>query len=97
MASKAELLQTMSDSITDLEMAFHEASVADRIVLRPKLQELLAKYSDFRLQMLQDSETVTDDDIETMNEIKSEIDAAAQKEQILAAILKTAAFIATKV
>jgi hypothetical protein len=95
--NKALLLETMSDAINDLELTFHEASVADRIELRPKIEDLLQKYAGFRLQMLEDSESVTADDVDHMDQIKSQIDEAAKKQQIIAAIAKTAAFIATKV
>jgi hypothetical protein len=92
--NKAALLNVMSDSINDLEQQFHDSSVADRVVLRPKLADLLQQYQAFRLRMLQDAETVSLADINQMQQIKAEIDAASEKQQLLAAIAKTAAFIA---
>jgi hypothetical protein len=96
MADKSDLLQVMSDAVNDLEQEFHDATVADRVQLRPKLEALLHNYASFRLQMLKDTETVSQADLDQMKQIKGEIDAAAQTQQLLAAIAKTAAFIATK-
>jgi hypothetical protein len=95
--NKSALLQVMSDSINDLEQQFHDSTVADRVQLRPPLEALLQQYQTFRLSMLQDAETVSQADINQMQQIKAEIDAAAQRQDLLAAIAKTAAFIATKI
>src|SRR5437868_173863 len=94
--NKSKLLQVMSDAINDLEQEYHDSSVVDRVALQPPLEDLLTKYAELRLELIQSAQTITQADIDTMQHIKAEIDAAAQKQQLLAAIAKTVGFIATK-
>ena len=93
----AVMLKQIGNAITDLEVKFRGASLQDRVVIRPSLEELLNDYADYRLRLLKEGVITTDKDLAEMKQIRAKIDAAAQKQELIKAIARTVAFIATKV
>lgn len=93
----AVLLQQMGNAITDLEVKFRAASLEDRMTLRPALEELLDDYAEYRLRLLKEGVITDDSELAEMRKIQTEIDAAAQKQDLMKAIARSIAFIATKI
>ena len=97
MDNDAKMLEQLGTALTTLQIKFRASSLADRIKLRPDLDDLLEKYSEYQSKLLDKGTMSTDDDLEEMEEITADIDAAAKKQELAAAIARTAAFIAIKV
>ena len=97
MDNDAAMLQKMGDALTDLQVKYRASNLADRMALKPSLEELLQDYSAYQLKLIKEGTITTDDDLKAMDDIKSDIDEAAKTEELAAALAKTIAFIATKI
>jgi hypothetical protein len=93
----AVMLQKLGDALTSLQVKYRASALADRMAMKPSLDELMSDYSTYQLKLLKEGIITTADDLRTMDDIKSAIDSAAKKEALAAAIAKTIGFIATKV
>ncbi len=93
----AVMLQQMGNAITDLEVRFRASSLEDRMAMRPSVEQLLNDYAEYRLRLLKEGVITGDQDLAEMRRIQADINAAAQKQDLIKAIARTAAFIATKV
>ncbi len=96
MDNDAKMLEQMGTALTNLQIKYRASSLPDQMALRPALDELLEKYSDYQSDLLDKGIISTAADLAEMEQIEADIDAAAQKQELAAAIAKTAAFIATK-
>lgn len=97
MDKDAQMISEMSNTLIDLQVKYRESNIVDRMAMRPSLEELLNDFSKYQIRLLKEGIITSDQDMEEMAQIKSEVDAAANKQQLLAAIGKTIGFIATKV
>jgi hypothetical protein len=95
MDNDATLLDQMGTSLTSLQIKYRASSLADRMELKPDLDKLLQQHIDYQARLLDEGIITTDADLAAMAQIKAGIDSAAQKEELIEAIAKTAAFIAT--
>jgi len=93
----AAMLEKMGNALVDLEVKFRNSSLSERVEMRPALEGLLADYTEYRLRLLKEGIITTDADLEEMARIKQEIDAAASKQALIKAIVRTVAFIAAKI
>jgi len=93
----AVMLEQMGNSVTDLEVKFRASSLDDRVAMRPSLVELLNDYASYRLRLLKEGVITNDADLEEMQKIQQQIADAAQKQDLIKAIARTVAFIATKI
>lgn len=93
----AEMLQKMGNALVDLQVKYRNSSLSERMTMKPALDELIKDYAEYQLRLLKEGVITTDDDLKEMDEIKSEIDKAAKTEDLLKAIARTIAFVATKV
>ncbi len=93
----AVMLKQMGDAVTDLEVKFRASSLGDRVAMRPSLEELVNDYANYRLRLLKEGVITTDADLEEMKQIQRQIAAAAQKQDLIKAIARTVAFVATKI
>ncbi len=93
----AVMLQQMGNAITDLEVKFRAASLEERMTMRPSIEQLLNDYATYRLRLLKEGIITTDADLAEMQQIQSDITAAARRQDLIKAIARTAAFIATKI
>ncbi len=75
--------------LIDLQGKYRSSNVVDRTPIRPALEELLNDFSNFQIKLLKEGPITTDADVAAMAKIKLEIDAAANKQQLLTAIAKT--------
>lgn len=97
MDKDSRMLNQMGSVLTTLQIKFRNSSVADRITMRPKLEQVTHQYVTYQLSLIEDGIIVTEDDLTEMEELKAEIDGAAQSQQILVAIIKTGVFLAARV
>ncbi|MEW6108405.1 MAG: hypothetical protein AB1632_04435 [Nitrospirota bacterium] len=93
----AEMLQKMGNAVVDMQVKYRSSALSERMAMKPAMEELLNDYADYQLRLIKEGVITTEDDLKEMDDIKKEIDQAAKTEDILKAIAKTIAFIATKV
>ena len=92
----AVMLEEMGNTLIDLQVKFRASTLNERMELRPELEKVLNSYGQYRLKLLDDGVITDGNDLAEIRLIQQEIDNAARKEALLKAILRTAAFIATK-
>jgi len=97
MDKDTEMLKKMGNALVDLEVKYRSSSLSDRVAMRPVLQELLEDYAAYQIRLLKEGVITTDEELQEMTEIRKEIDSAAKKQDLLKAIARTTAFIATKI
>lgn len=97
MDKDVEMIRNMGNVVVDLQVKYRSSSLSERMEIRPQLDELLRKYTEYQLVLLRDGVITSDEDLKEMVEIQKEIDQAAQTQQLVKAIAKTIAFVATKV
>jgi hypothetical protein len=93
----AEMLQKMGNAVIDMQVKYRNSSLSDRMAMKPDLEELLNDYAEYQLRLIKEGVITTEDDLKEMEDIKKEIGQAAKVEDILKAIARTIAFIATKI
>ena len=98
MSNDATMLEMLGNSLTNLEVRYRATNdFATQQELEPQMQDVLAKYAALRTKLRQGQVIITDEDIAGMTQIRSDIDAAADKQSMLLAIARTAAFIGMRV
>ena len=97
MDNKAQLKSSMKNAFIDLQVKCDESNALDRIKIRKELDIMASAIAKLNIELLKEATIVTDADMQEMAEIKKEIDAAADKQELIAAIGKAVGFIATKV
>jgi len=80
-----------------LQMKFRNSPLADRMAIKPALEELLSDYADYQIRLLKEGIITSEQDLAEMADIRQEIEQAAKKEALLKAIGKTIAFVAVKI
>ncbi len=90
-------LQQMRRALEDLEDKFMDGDFATRSAIEPELVDLSGKYASFRLKLLQNGITITDEDLQEMKDIRDAIRSAADKQSLISAIARTAFFIAGRI
>ncbi len=97
MDKDTEMLQNMGNAVVALQIKYRSSSFSEQVGIRPKLDEMLTKYANYQIKLLDNGIITTDTDLEEMAEIQREIDQAAQTQQLVQAIAKTIVFVAKKV
>ncbi len=97
MDKDAQMIAVMSNALINLQVKYRSSNITDRMQIRPELEKLLNRFSNYQKLLLQEGTISTDTDLSEMETIKSEIDKAANKQQLLAAIAKTISFLITKI
>jgi len=92
-----QMLQEMGNAVIALQIKFRNSTLADRMAIKPALEELLSDYADYQIRLLKEGVITSEGDLAEMNNIREEIEHAAKKEALLKAIGKTIAFIAVKI
>lgn len=91
----AEMLRIMGNNITDLQVRYRAASLEDQAVLAGPLKELIQDYGDYQSRLLK-SGTITDDaELAEMKAIQSAISDDATRQELLVAISRIVALIAS--
>lgn len=96
MDNDAQMIKSMSNALIDLQVKYRASGVADRMQLKPALDDLLDKFAKYQILLLKEGTITTESDMAEMASLKKDIDAAANKQQMIAAIAKTAGFILKK-
>ena len=96
MDNDAKMLEAMGDSVTKLQIKYRNSSISDRIKMKPDLEKLIHNYAEFQLKLIEEGVITTDADLKEMEDIRREIDNAAQTQEIVQAIARTIAFIAKR-
>ena len=91
------MLEQLGFAVVDLQVKYRAASLADRLALRPKLDELLENYATYQVKLLDDGIITTEAELQDMQAIRDAIDQAADTQKLIAALARTAVFIASKV
>lgn len=97
MDNDAKMLELMGNALTALQVKYRTSGLRERKALKPELDRLLREYAAYQGKLLEEGTICSDGDLQEMAKIKTEIDSAAQAQQLAAAIAKTIGFIATKV
>ena len=97
MDNDSKMLSLFSTALIDLQVKFRSSPIVDRMLIRPSLEELMSDYADYQIKLIKEGTITTDADLAEMSDIKTEIEAAAQKQQLIAAIGRTIGFVAGKV
>lgn len=97
MDKDTQMLQELGNAVITLQVKYRNSQLADRMTLKPALEELLSDYATYQIKLLKEGVITSDRDLKEMSDIKSEIENAAKKEALLRAIGKTIAFIAIRV
>ena len=97
MDNDTKMLNELTAKVSTLDIKFKMSSFEDQATLGPLLSELFDDFVKFRIKLLKAGVITTDEDLQEMEGIKKEIDAAADKQALILAIARTVAFIATKV
>ena len=92
-----QMLQEMGNAVIVLQMKFRNSPLADRMAIKPALEELLSDYADYQIRLLKEGIITSEQDLAEMADIRQEIEQAAEKEALLKAIGKTIAFVAVKI
>lgn len=97
MDNDSRILQEMGNTIIEFQVKYRQSSLADRMAMKPLLEELLHDYAKYQIRLLKEGVITTDEDLDEMAQIKDEIDKAAEKQELIKAIARTVAFIAAKI
>lgn len=97
MDNDALMLEKLGDALTRLQVKYRAAGLSDRMLMRPSLEELLSDYTAYQLKLIKEGVISTDADLAEMEDIRQQINQAADTQQLMAAIAKTIAFAALKV
>lgn len=97
MDKDSEMIKSMSNALIDLQVKYRSSHILDRMQLKHALEELINDIAKYQMRLLKEGTITTDADLVDMQQIKDEIDAAADKQQLLEAIGKTIGFVATKI
>ena len=97
MDNDTQMLKELGDAVIALQVKYRNSPLAERMALKPALEELLSDYSNYQLRLLKEGVITNQEDLDEMANLKQEIDQAAEKETLLKAIGKTIAFIALKI
>jgi len=98
MDNDAKMLQLLGNTLTDLEVKFRATNdFATQQELEPQIESLITQITALRKKLREGPVIMTDADIAGMTEIQKQIDAAADKQSMLLAIARTAAFIGMRV
>lgn len=91
------MLERLGFAVVDLQVKYRAASLDERLVLRPQLDELLERYATYQVKLLENGVITTDAELREMEAIRGEIDQAAATQQLIAALARTAVFVASKI
>jgi hypothetical protein len=97
MDNDTKMLAAMGNALVDLQVKYRNSSLADRMAIKPSLDELVSDYAEFQLRLLKEGVVSTDEELKEMQQIKVDIDKAANTQKLLVALARTIAFVATKV
>ena len=97
MDNDAEMLKRMGNQITNLQVKYRGLPLDEQMSVQPALKQLLEDYARYQAKLLMIGIITTEADLKEIREIKKEVDDAADKMDLLAAIGKLISFIVVRV
>ena len=97
MDNDAKMLKKLSDALIDLQVKYRASSFQDQKILLPTLKALFGEVAKYQIKLLDDGTIVNEADLAEMDEIKQNIDDAAERQQLLAAIGRTLGFVINRI
>ena len=97
MDKDSQMIKAMTNAIINLQLKYRASPIMERMQMRPGLEELISDLAKYQMRLLKEGVITNDADIEAMAQIKKEIDAAVNKQQLFEALGKTIAFVALKI
>jgi hypothetical protein len=91
----AEMLRAMGNTITDLQVRYRASSLEDQAVLSGPLKEIIQDYADYQARLLKSGTITSDADLAEMKSIQDSISDNAARQELLIAISKIVALIAS--
>jgi hypothetical protein len=91
----AEMLRAMGNTITDLQVRYRSSSLEDQAVLSGSLKEIIQDYADYQARLLKSGTITSDADLAEMKSIQDSISDNAARQELLIAISKIVALIAS--
>ena len=79
----SKVLKAAANAVTEIDMRYRAASIDDKEDLKPKRDAAYDAYSLARLKLLEDGILATDADVALLDEIRLEIEEAAQTQALL--------------
>ncbi len=95
MDNDSKTLQVIAQSITIIDLKYRSLPFPEQMKLKPERDKAFSKYVEVRVKLLEEGVITTDDQISEMNEIKEEIDEAAENQAIIVAIGRLIGFVVT--
>jgi hypothetical protein len=97
MDKDAEMLKRMGNQITDLQVKYRGRPSDEQMMVHPALKPLLEEYARYQGKLLMIGIITTDEDLKEAKPLKKEVDNAADKMHLLAAIGKLISFVVVRV
>jgi len=91
----AEMLRAMGNTITDMQIQYRAATLEDQAILATPLKEMLRDYGEYQARLLKSGTITTDAELADMKAIQNSISDMATRQELLIAIAKTIALIAS--
>jgi hypothetical protein len=91
----AAMLKVMGNTITDLQVQYRAATLEDQSILIVPLRELIKDYGDYQARLLKSGTITSEDELAEMDSIRSSISQNASRQEMLIAIAKIIALIAS--
>ena len=82
MDNDAKMLEAMGNALVDLQVKYRNSSLANRMAMKPALDELVADYAQFQMRLLKEGTVSTNDELKEMQEIQTDIDTAANNQKL---------------
>jgi hypothetical protein len=97
MDNDAKILAAMGNALVDLQVKYRNSPLADRMMMKPTLDQLVQDYAEYQIRLLKEGVVSSDTDLQEMQQIQAEIKKAASTQKLLVALARTVAFVATKI
>jgi hypothetical protein len=97
MDNDSQMLRLLGNALIDLQIRYRAAPLADRMAMKHSLDQLLMDYAHYQIRLMKEGTITTEDDLREMAAIRAEVEQAAATQQVVVALAKTIAFVATKV
>ena len=97
MDNDAEMLKRLGNQITNMLVKYRALPIDEQMAVHPALKQLLEEYARYQAKLLMIGIITTDEDIKEIKLLKTAVDDAANKMDLLAAIGKFISFIVVRV
>lgn len=87
-------LQEASTAVSTIDQRYRAANINDKIKLKPKRDEAFNAYTAARLQLLEGGVITTQEDVDAMNDLRKEVEDAAETQALIVAAGRVVFFLA---